>query len=76
MSSQAKKISAESKPKGRPPLEPRIAALEVSIYNLMQAVSLLIDRIDKLELKTSVAAPNIDMTYKPLFERWPGQSER
>ena len=54
-------------PKGRPPLEPRIAALENRLAELERQVSHL----------TMAPAINTDVpSYKPNFDHWPNASGR
>ena len=65
-----------AKTKGRPPLKPRIAALETRIGELEELVAsnhrqalLSVELIQ--EARQRIAALS-DSTYQPLFERWPG----
>jgi hypothetical protein len=56
------------KTKGRPPLEPRIAALEAEVKALQ-------DRLAQFDQRVASAAPivlGVPEGYKPSFDRWPG----
>lgn len=58
-------MSQSLKAKGRPPLEPRIAALEVEVAALKALFA---------PMPTGTQPDQFVMKdrYKPLFERWPG----
>ena len=58
-----------AKTKGRPPLEPRIAALEARMAELEQTIGNAID-FEKERLKPLAELKTLK--YVPLFERWPG----
>ena len=63
-----------SRAKGRPPIIPRIEALEKRVYdwpiNTGELVSRLIERVEALEQQRS-PVPR-ETSYKPMFDRWPG----
>lgn len=58
-----------SKPKGRPPLEPRIVALEQRVTELEEANRV---GLEAFFHKMNGEQVKADPDYKPLFERWPG----
>ena len=81
MSSQVKETSVASKPKGRPPLNPRIEALEKALnetaYRLEQLeLRFKQYRVDNANLARSHETMTHSSTYEPLFTTWPGHSER
>lgn len=55
--------------KGRPPLKPKIDALEAAVAVLTKEVAELRILVAQLAMSQKEAAP---FTYQPLFERWPG----
>jgi hypothetical protein len=64
------------KPKGRPPLEPRITLLEAKVKDLMEATLELMEatldlhaRLSALEARGGSMPPL--PSYEPLFARWP-----
>ena len=62
---------------GRPPLEPRIAALEALTGELLTRLEALELRFKDYRIAQSATAQRLEvMDYKPQFERWPNQSER
>jgi hypothetical protein len=91
-------IAQDAKKAGRPPLEPRIAAIELTnkahqswtedialkLLAIDKLNAELLERLQSLELRfkdyriaQSQTAQQLEtMAYKPLFEHWPGQSER
>lgn len=73
--------------KGRPPLAPRIEALEAQVKNLREAAESLLQANDALgkivQILQNTVSRGTDGTlmvkeqdktvgYKPLFDRWPG----
>ena len=81
VSSQEKPISVQSKPKGRPPLEPRIAALEKALnetaYRLEQLeLRFKQYRVDQSKLAQAQETMVHSTSYVPQFKAWPNQSER
>lgn len=53
--------------KGRPPLAPRIEALERELVELKRQIAALNDSF----AQRTLPSPS---PYRPLFERWPGSS--
>ena len=60
--------------KGRPPFEPRIAALELRTKLLETELKALLARILVLEHRQGVPAP--PAPYEPQFDHWPNASGR
>ena len=59
--------------KGRPPLNPRIEALEkLTDELLLRLQSLELRFKDYRESTADVAEKNRHMAYQPQFEKWPG----
>lgn len=54
-------------PKGRPPLEPRIAALEKQLADALQRI---------IALETHRSIPTLTDAYRPNFDHWPNASQR
>lgn len=56
---------------GRPPLEPRIAALEARMAEIEKALATPVAQLTSSP-SPFIEGPNIHQVYKPLFDRWPG----